>query len=100
MECIDVELDLEREQMETPNVTCLPTVLVSDIPTTKEYVVPNQATSNIHYQPTQGSGLTYLRGMIELEGLNEQEIALLPLYESILTRIGRGGYDYRQCSSF
>ena len=30
--------------METPNVACLPTVLVSDIPTSKQYFVPNAVT--------------------------------------------------------
>ena len=53
MECQDIELDMEREQMETPNVACLPTVLVSDIPTKKQYFVPNQVHDRIHYQPTQ-----------------------------------------------
>ena len=95
-ECLDVELDLEREQAETPNVSCLPTVLVSDIPTSKQYFVPTQVGDRIHYQPTEGSGVTYIRGMIELENLTPEEISLLPVYESIITRIGRGGYDYRQ----
>ena len=54
-ECQDIELDMEREQMETPNVACLPTVLVSDIPTKKQYFVPNQVHDRIHYQPTQDS---------------------------------------------
>ena len=40
--------------------------------------------------------MTYIRGMIELENLTPEEISLLPVYESVLTRIGRGGYDYRQ----
>ena len=56
-ECQDIELDMEREQMETPNVACLPTVLVSDIPKKKEYFVPNQVHDRIHYQPTQESFL-------------------------------------------
>ena len=47
-------------------------------------------------KPKKGSGLTYVRGMIELENLTAEEISLLPVYESVLTRIGRGGYDYRQ----
>ena len=44
---------------------------------------------------THGSGLTYIRGLIELDYLDAEEISLLSLYESVLTRIGRGGFDYR-----
>lgn len=39
--------------METPDVACLPTVLVSDIQTKKQIFVPNQVHDRIHYQPTQ-----------------------------------------------
>ena len=35
MECLDMEIDLEREQAQVPDVSCLPTVLVTDISSTK-----------------------------------------------------------------
>ena len=41
-ECLDLELDLEREQGETPDVSCLPTLYKTDIPTEKEHLFPNQ----------------------------------------------------------
>ena len=96
MECLDLEMDLERKQAETADVSLLPTVLVSDIPTERDYSIPSEVKPRVHYQPTLGSGVTHLRALIELESLTSAEIELLPLYESVLTRIGRGGHDYRQ----
>ena len=56
---------------------------------------PTQTDNLVHYQKMSGSGLTYIRGLIELD-LKDSELDLIPIYESILTRIGRGGFDYRQ----
>lgn len=96
LELLDLEMELEEEQLATPNVDCLPTLSVSDIPQEKTSFVPSQTGENTHWLQTSGSGMTYLRGMVELDGLSQREIELLPLYESVLTRIGRGEYDYRQ----
>ena len=96
LECLDIEMDLETEQAKEVDSSCLPTVHVSDIPVAKDYSIPIQTDHHVHYQPTQGSGVTHLRALIELDALTDDELALLPLYESVLTKIGRGGHDYRQ----
>lgn len=87
---------LKYVQAEAPNVDCLPTLTLTDIPVTKERFVPKHIGKNLHFQETSGSGLTYCRGVIELDSLTPDEIDLLPVYEAVLTRIGRGGYDYRE----
>ena len=96
MECLDIEMDLEQEQAKEVDSSCLPSVHVSDIPINKDYSIPTQTDNRIHFQQTQGSGVTHIRALVELEQLNQEEIQLLPLYESILTKIGRGGFDYKQ----
>jgi len=89
-------MDLEAEQAEPPNVDCLPTLTLGDIPTKKKRFCPIETDSQIHFQKTSGSGLTYIRGVVELDGLTPEEVDLLPVYEAVITRIGRGDYDYRQ----
>ena len=66
-ECFDLELDLETEQAETPNVECLPTLSVSDISPDKKRFPPTQTDDLVHFQKMSGSGLSYIRGRVRNE---------------------------------
>ncbi|KAM9790925.1 presequence protease, mitochondrial [Syngnathus typhle] len=92
-------LQLLAAQSKTQDASCLPTLKVSDIaPTlavtplhmTKAGGVPLQLCE----QPT--NGLVYFRAMCSLNTLPEDLKLYVPLFCSVITKMGCGSLDYRQ----
>uniref|UniRef100_A0A3Q2YVU2 Pitrilysin metalloproteinase 1 n=1 Tax=Hippocampus comes TaxID=109280 RepID=A0A3Q2YVU2_HIPCM len=92
-------LQLLDAQSKTQDASCLPALKVSDIaPTipitpvhmTKADGVPLQLCE----QPT--NGLVYFRAMCSLNTLPEDLKLYVPLFCSVITKLGSGSMDYRQ----
>lgn len=92
-------LDLLSAQSSPQDASCLPALRVSDIdPVTK--LTPVQFTSvegaplQLCEQPT--NGLVYFRALCSLNSLPEDLRPLVPLFCSVITKMGCGSMDYRQ----
>uniref|UniRef100_A0A8C7YSH8 Pitrilysin metalloproteinase 1 n=1 Tax=Oryzias sinensis TaxID=183150 RepID=A0A8C7YSH8_9TELE len=84
-------LELLAAQSQTQDASCLPALKVSDIHfLTFTAGVPVQLCE----QPT--NGLVYFRAMCSLNTLPEDLRLYVPLFCSVLTKMGCGALDYRQ----
>ncbi|KAK7507320.1 hypothetical protein BaRGS_00001255 [Batillaria attramentaria] len=94
-------LELLEKQMATEDLSCLPSLKVSDIDRKiKPEVVEKTSCSGVPVQcskqPT--NGVTYVRMMSSLQNLPSDLMPLVPLFCSVITSIGAGGHDYRWMS--
>uniref|UniRef100_A0A4W6CGU8 Presequence protease, mitochondrial n=1 Tax=Lates calcarifer TaxID=8187 RepID=A0A4W6CGU8_LATCA len=92
-------LELLTAQSKTQDASCLPALKVSDIePTIPITPVHISAAGGVPVQyceqPT--NGLVYFRAMCSLNTLPEDLRLYVPLFCSVITRMGCGGLDYRQ----
>ncbi|KAK2822842.1 hypothetical protein Q5P01_022907 [Channa striata] len=92
-------LELLAAQSKTHDASCLPALKVSDIDATTPFTpvqigsaggVPAQYCE----QPT--NGLVYFRAMCSLNTLPEDLRLYVPLFCSVITKMGCGALDYRQ----
>ncbi|KAM7400088.1 hypothetical protein PAMA_004675 [Pampus argenteus] len=94
-------LELLAAQSETQDASCLPAVKVSDIEPTIP-ITPVQISTaggvpvQFCEQPT--NGLVYFRAMCSLNTLPEELRLYVPLFCSVITKMGCGALDYRQQS--
>lgn len=89
----DAEALKERQNL-PPNVDCLPTLTVDDIPVSKSSVeVENRRRIRFAKQPT--NGLTYFNAIIDVSDLPVELMQVVPLWSSLLTSQGAGGLDHR-----
>uniref|UniRef100_A0A3Q3EC81 Peptidase M16C associated domain-containing protein n=1 Tax=Labrus bergylta TaxID=56723 RepID=A0A3Q3EC81_9LABR len=94
-------LELLAAQSKTQDASCLPALKVSDIEPTIP-VTPVQISTAVGVpvqyceQPT--NGLVYFRAMCSLNTLPEDLRLYVPLFCSVVTKMGCGGLDYRQQS--
>jgi len=82
---------LEQGKSSSQDLSCLPSVHVSDIPRQKEAVhVRNEVASNVKIQwreaPT--NGLTYFRAINTFENLPDDLRVLVPLFTDAIMRLG------------
>ena len=96
---VDQALALKQSQEAPEDLSCLPTLELSDIPAEEpEVVCEQQMQDAVRYcwfdQPTNGIGTVALN--FALEGLNGEQLAYLPIFSSLLTQIGAGERDYLQ----
>lgn len=95
---VDQALALKSSQEEEEDLSCLPTLELSDIPA-DEHEVPvekrkNGVTSYWFDQPTNAIGVVTLN--FALNGLTAEQMKYLPVFSSVLTQVGAGGRDYLQ----
>ncbi|XP_069565063.1 presequence protease, mitochondrial [Brachyistius frenatus] len=92
-------LELLAAQSKTQDASCLPALKVSDIEPTIS-VTPVQMSSaggvpvQLCEQPT--NGLVYFRAMCSLNTLPEELRLYVPLFCTVITKMGCGALDYRQ----
>uniref|UniRef100_A0A4W6C8K2 Presequence protease, mitochondrial n=1 Tax=Lates calcarifer TaxID=8187 RepID=A0A4W6C8K2_LATCA len=95
-------LELLTAQSKTQDASCLPALKVSDIePTIPITPVHISAAGTVQCVPVQyceqpTNGLVYFRAMCSLNTLPEDLRLYVPLFCSVITRMGCGGLDYRQ----
>lgn len=94
-------LELLEKQMAKEDLSCLPSLKVSDIdPKIKPERVETTNCSGIslQYSKQPTNGVTYIRMMSGLQTLHPDLMPLVPLFCDIITSIGAGERDYRWMS--
>lgn len=92
-------LELKASQEGEEDLSCLPTLEISDIPP-QEQAVPfeRRAEDGVRRywfdQPTNGIGVVTLN--FALDDLTEEQMTYLPVFGSVLTQVGAAGRDYLQ----
>uniref|UniRef100_A0A3B4AEQ8 Pitrilysin metalloproteinase 1 n=1 Tax=Periophthalmus magnuspinnatus TaxID=409849 RepID=A0A3B4AEQ8_9GOBI len=98
-EIYDKGLELLSAQSAPQDASCLPALKVSDIdPVTTRIPVQISSVGGVPVQlceqPT--NGLVYFRALCNLNTLSEDLRPLVPLFCSVITKMGCGSLDYRQ----
>lgn len=96
---VEQALALKKAQEEPEDLSCLPTLELSDIPAEEPAVeVDRQQLAGVNCcwfdQPTNGIGSVALN--FGLAGLSDQQLNYLPIFSSLLTQVGAGERDYLQ----
>ncbi len=96
---VEQALALKKAQEEPEDLSCLPTLELSDIPAEEPAVAVDQQSQvgvNCCWfdQPTNGIGSVALN--FGLKGLSDQQLQYLPILSSLLTQVGAGQRDYLQ----
>ncbi|XP_014259000.1 presequence protease, mitochondrial [Cimex lectularius] len=92
-------LELAKDQEMKQDVSVLPTLTISNLNSDVDRVKLKGYA--IHRVPTQvclhpTNGLTYFRGIINVKILSDEAKNVLPLFCSVVTKMGTKHYDYRQ----
>ncbi|XP_076602007.1 presequence protease, mitochondrial [Chaetodon auriga] len=94
-------LELLDAQSKTQDASCLPALKVSDIEPTIP-VTPVQISAAggvpVQYCEQPTNGLVYFRAMCSLNTLPEELRLYVPLFCSVITKMGCGALDYKQQS--
>uniref|UniRef100_A0A8C5XKD5 Presequence protease, mitochondrial n=1 Tax=Microcebus murinus TaxID=30608 RepID=A0A8C5XKD5_MICMU len=93
-------LELRTEQSKPQDASCLPALKVSDIeptmPITELHVVMAAGDTPVQYCAQPTNGVVYFRAFSSLNTLPEELRPYVPLFCSVLTKMGCGSLDYRQ----
>jgi len=96
---VDMAKKLADRQTQEDDPEILPKVGLSDVPNDIDIPVGQAAsvdgTSATHYNAGT-NGLVYPQLTIEMPNLDDELLAVLPLYTGFLTELGSGGRDYLQ----
>ncbi|KAI1352082.1 Metalloenzyme, LuxS/M16 peptidase-like protein [Xylaria sp. FL0043] len=87
----ELELLTEQNKSNTQDLSCLPSVHVSDIPREKEPIIVRDEVSNgtkIQWREAPTNGLTYFRAINTFENLPDELRALIPLFSDSIMRLG------------
>lgn len=91
---------LEKQNLK-PDASCLPRLAVSDINPKiqtheSEFVVGHKSCppTLVNIQPT--NGICYFNALFSIESLTEEEKLLLPIFSSVITRLGADGLNFEQ----
>ncbi|KAF9983611.1 Mitochondrial presequence protease [Mortierella antarctica] len=82
---------LLKNQEQTEDVSCLPTLKVEDISKkTKTFALEHSAINSVpvQWRPTSTNGITYFRGISVIPGLTSELKQYLPLFTDSLTSLG------------
>ncbi|KAK2608734.1 Mitochondrial presequence protease [Conoideocrella luteorostrata] len=93
------ELLVEQNKSNTEDLSCLPTVLVKDIPRSKEPVVIREEVQHgtkIQWREAPTNGLTYFRAINTLENLPDDLRELIPLFTDSIMRLGTRDMNMEQ----
>jgi len=90
-------LELKQAQEEPEDLSCLPTLELSDIEAAEKPVPVDQrrqhgVNSCWFDQPTNGIAVVVLN--FGLDTLSDEQLPYLPIFSSLLTQIGAGGRNY------
>ncbi|XP_075954353.1 presequence protease, mitochondrial isoform X2 [Anarhichas minor] len=94
-------LELLAVQSQTQDASCLPALKVSDIEPTIPVTPVQIGTAGgvpVQYCEQPTNGLVYFRAMCSLNTLPEDLRLYVPLFCSVITKMGCGALDYRQQS--
>ncbi|KAM6920229.1 presequence protease, mitochondrial [Lycodopsis pacificus] len=94
-------LELLAVQSQTQDASCLPALKVSDIEPTIPITPVQISTAGgvpVQYCEQPTNGLVYFRAMCSLNTLPEDLRLYVPLFCSVITKLGCGALDYRQQS--
>ncbi|TMS09413.1 Presequence protease, mitochondrial [Larimichthys crocea] len=92
-------LELLSAQSQTQDVSCLPALKVSDIEPTIPLTPVQISTTGgvpVQYCEQPTNGLVYFRAMCSLNNLPQDLKLYVPLFCSVITKMGCGALDYRQ----
>uniref|UniRef100_A0A4W4GLE7 Pitrilysin metalloproteinase 1 n=1 Tax=Electrophorus electricus TaxID=8005 RepID=A0A4W4GLE7_ELEEL len=92
-------LQLLSEQSKTQDTSCLPELKVSDIDSTIPCTPVQMGTAGgvpVQYCEQPTNGMVYFRAMCNLNTLPEDLKIYIPLFCSVITKLGSGELDYRQ----
>ncbi|KAH8820050.1 presequence protease-like protein [Xylogone sp. PMI_703] len=87
----ELELLKEQEKSNTQDLSCLPSVHVSDIPRQKEIIEVRDSKVNginVQWRNAPTNGLTYFRAINVFEKLPEDLRPLIPLFTDSIMRLG------------
>lgn len=87
---------LKARQSQVDDMSILPKVGLEDVPARLPEYDNQKLTGDlpITFYPQGTNGLVYQQLVIDLPELDEEEIAYLPLFSSIMTELGVGKLDY------
>lgn len=94
----DDGLLLEKHQ-ENMNVSCLPTLLISDVERNLEktqLVFNSHGNVNIQLCEQPTNEIVYFNALVDAASVPEEYVMLLPLFCSIATQMGAGQRNYRE----
>jgi Zn-dependent M16 (insulinase) family peptidase len=88
---------LQQSQEEHENLSCLPTLQVSDIPT--QELATNSRTESVAGEPVElfaqpTNGISYITAHMPINTLDETQLKLLPIWCSVITQMGAAGHSY------
>ncbi|XP_049480444.1 presequence protease, mitochondrial isoform X3 [Panthera uncia] len=93
-------LELQTQQSKAQDTSCLPALKVSDIeptiPLTHLEVALAAGETPVQYCAQPTNGVVYFRAFCSLHTLPEELRPYVPLFCSVLTKLGCGLLDYRQ----
>uniref|UniRef100_A0A7N6AQB6 Pitrilysin metalloproteinase 1 n=1 Tax=Anabas testudineus TaxID=64144 RepID=A0A7N6AQB6_ANATE len=92
-------LELLAAQSKTQDASCLPALKVSDIEPTIPITPVQISTAGgvpVQYCEQPTNGMVYFRAMCSLNSLPEDLRLYVPLFCSVITKMGCGALDYRQ----
>ncbi|XP_051983778.1 presequence protease, mitochondrial-like [Xyrauchen texanus] len=92
-------LQLLADQSTTQDASCLPALKVSDIEPTIPYTPVQLDTSGgvpVQYCEQPTNGMVYFRAMCNFNSLPEDLKIYIPLFCSVITKLGCGKLNYRQ----
>ncbi|XP_076838253.1 presequence protease, mitochondrial [Brachyhypopomus gauderio] len=92
-------LQLLSEQSTTQDSSCLPALKVSDVEPTIPHTPVQMGTAGgvpVQYCEQPTNGMVYFRAVCNLNTLPEDLKMFVPLFCSVITKLGSGGLDYRQ----
>ncbi len=88
---------LQAAQEEEDDLSCLPTLELSDIVAEEPEV--QSSLSEVSGMPIRWfdqptNGIAYVSGHLDTSGLSEEQLGYLPLFCTLLTQIGASGYSH------
>uniref|UniRef100_A0AAQ5XNV8 Presequence protease, mitochondrial n=1 Tax=Amphiprion ocellaris TaxID=80972 RepID=A0AAQ5XNV8_AMPOC len=89
-------LELLAAQSKTQDASCLPALKVSDIEPTIPITPVETRGVPVQYCEQPTNGLVYFRAMCSLNTLPDDLKLYVPLFCSVITKMGCGDLDYRQ----
>jgi len=87
---------LKERQSQVDDMSILPKVGLEDVPARLPEYESEKVSGDlpVTFYPQGTNGLVYQQLVIDLPELNEEEIAYLPLFSSMMTELGIGEADY------
>jgi hypothetical protein len=88
---IKQEFELQQKQSAEPDLTCLPSLSINDVPRVKEQKPISHSKiqgANVQWREAPTNGITYFRAINALQGLPDELRELLPLFSDCIMRLG------------